>query len=112
MLADDPAFERIMECVFDVRAHETRTYLVLAEVPGSTVSELADDLDRDRSSVNRSLSALMENGLVSRERRLLDDGGYVYQYSVLPLPETKDRMHRAVEEWAETVHGRIDQIDP
>ncbi|TYT62463.1 helix-turn-helix domain-containing protein [Natrialba swarupiae] len=112
MLVERPEFERIMECVFGVQAHETRTYFQLHELPGSTVAELADELERDRSNVNRSLSTLRETNLVERERRLLDGGGYVYQYFAIPVPDAQERMHEAVDEWAETVHERIEEFGP
>lgn len=112
MLVDSPEFERIMECVFGIQPHETRTYFRLLELPGSTVAELANALERDRSNVNRSLSTLCETGLVERERRLLEGGGYVYQYFAVPVPDAQQSMHEAVDEWAETVHGRIDEFGP
>ncbi|RQH01501.1 MarR family transcriptional regulator [Natrarchaeobius oligotrophus] len=112
MLVDDPAFERIMECVFGIQSHETRTFLRLYELQGSTVSELAADLERDRSTVNRSLSTLCEKELVTRERRLLEGGGYVYQYFAVPVADVHELMHEAVDEWAETVHERIDEFQP
>jgi predicted transcriptional regulator len=107
---DDPSFEHVLSCVFGVQDHESRTYLVLLDNPGSTVAELADTLDRDRSNVNRSLSTLLEKGLAERQRRLLDPGGYVYQYTATPLPEAKEMLHEALDEWAETVHDRIDEF--
>jgi predicted transcriptional regulator len=110
MREDDPGFREVMACVFDIQDHETRTYLALLDTPGSTVAELAEDLDRDRSNVNRSLTTLLETGLVDRERRLLDPGGYVYQYTAAPLPEAKELMHEALDEWTEHVHGRIEEF--
>ena len=74
-----------------------------------TVEELAAELDRDRSNVNRSLSTLREKGLADRQRRLLDGGGHVYQYTATPLPQAKELMHATLEEWADYVHGRIDE---
>ena len=112
MLVDSPEFERILECVFGIQAHETRTYFRLLELQGSTVAELADALERDRSNVNRALSTLCEKELVERERRLLEGGGYVYQYFAVPVPDAQELMHEAVDEWAETVHGRIDEFGP
>jgi len=106
----DPAFEDVMTCVFGIQDHETRTYLALHDRPGSTVEELADALDRDRSNVNRSLSTLLEAGLVERERRLLDSGGFVYQYTAVPLPEAKELLHDALDAWSETVHDAIDEF--
>jgi predicted transcriptional regulator len=107
---DDPSFEHVLSCVFGVQDHESRTYLVLLDNPGSTVAELADTLERDRSNVNRSLSTLLEKGLAERQRRLLDPGGYVYQYTATPLPEAKELLHEALDEWAENVHERIDEF--
>ncbi|NHN46257.1 MarR family transcriptional regulator [Halostella sp. JP-L12] len=106
----EPEFRDVMTCVFDIQDHETRTYLALLDHPGSTVEELAEELDRDRSNVNRSLTTLMEKGLAERERRLLDPGGYVYQYTATPLPEAKTMLHEALDQWAEVVHDSIDSF--
>ena len=110
MLGDEPGLEEVMACVFNIQNHEARTYEALLDHPGSTVEELADELDRDRSNVNRSLSTLREKGLASRQRRLLDGGGHVYQYSPTPLPEARELMHETLDAWAEYVHGRIDEF--
>jgi len=105
---EEPTFQHVLSCVFGIQTHESRTYLTLLDNPGSTVAELAEELDRDRSNVNRSLTTLLEKGLVERERRLLDPGGYVYQYTATPLPEAKELMHRTLDEWVEQVHVAID----
>lgn len=110
LLHEDPDLREVMACVFDIQDHEMRTYLALLDNPGSTVAELAEVLDRDRSNVNRSLTTLLEMGLVDRERRLLDPGGFVYQYTATPLPEAKELMHDAFETWTERVHDHIDRF--
>lgn len=112
MDTDDADFQHVMSCVFGIQDHESRTYLVLLSRPGSTVAELADILERDRSNVNRSLSTLRDKGLVERERRLLDPGGYVYQYRPVPLPKAKQMLHEALDDWAETVHEQIEEYGP
>ena len=112
MLDDEPGFEDVLACVFRIQHHEARTYLALLEHPGSTVAELADVVDRDRSNVNRSLTTLREKDLAGRERRLLDSGGHVYQYTATPLEEARELMHGTLDEWAAYVHGRIDEFGP
>lgn len=107
---EDPSFEHVMACVFGIQEHESRTYLVLLDHPGSTVEELAGELERDRSNVNRSLTTLLEKSLAKRERRLLDPGGYVYQYTATPLPEAKNLLHDALDQWVENVHDSIDEF--
>ena len=110
MIDDEPGFTDVMACVFGVQRHEARTYLTLLENPGSTVAELADELDRDRSNVNRSLTTLRDKDLATRERRLLDSGGHVYQYTATPLSEARDLMHETLDEWTAYVHERIDEF--
>jgi predicted transcriptional regulator len=110
MLDAEPGFEEVMVCVFDIQRHETRAYRVLCDQPNSTVAELATELERDRSNVNRSLSTLREKGLAERGRRLLDGGGHVYQYTATPLPEAKKLMHETLDEWTAYVHSRIDEF--
>lgn len=110
MVDSEPGFAEVMICVFDIQRHETRTYRTLCDRPESTVAELAEELDRDRSNVNRSPSTLREKGLADRGRRLLDGGGHVYQYTATPLPEAKELMHDTLDEWTAYVHSRIDEF--
>lgn len=111
MVNEEPRLDEVMACVFGVQKHEVRTYQVLLGNPGSTVEELANALDRDRSNVNRSLSTLREKELAQRRRRLLDGGGHVYQYTATPLAEARELMHETLEQWAAAVHDRIDEFD-
>ncbi|ELZ21124.1 putative DNA binding protein [Halosimplex carlsbadense 2-9-1] len=110
MLDEEPAFEDVLACVFDIQSHEVQTYLTLRDNPRTTVAELAAELNRDRSNINRSLTTLQERGLVDRERRLLDGGGHVYQYAATPLPEARELMHETLDEWAAYVHDRIEEF--
>ncbi|WP_254536147.1 helix-turn-helix domain-containing protein [Halomarina litorea] len=110
MLDEEPQFADVLSCVFDIQRHESSTYLALLDNQGSTVAELADVVDRDRSNVNRSLATLREKGLAERQRRLLDGGGHVYQYTATELPDAKELMHETLDEWAAYVHDRIDEF--
>lgn len=110
MLVENPLFEDVMVCVFGIQARETETYLALLGAGEATVADLAADLDRDRSNVTRSLSALREKDLVERRRELLDGGGHIYQYTPTPLPEARELMHETLDAWAAYVHERIDEF--
>jgi len=93
-----PTREEVFQTVFGLGEQDVRTYDAVVEVTGATTSELGDYLDRDRSNVNRSLKRLRETGLVTRGRRLLDDGGHVYQYYVADDASEKPVAH-AVDRW-------------
>ena len=108
MTVDRISFGEVMECIFDIRQHEIDTYLALVSLPGSTVGELASHLERDRSTVSRTLTTLLEKNLAERERRIVDGGGYVFQYYAAPIEETQERMRDAVDVWVHEVHEKID----
>ncbi|MDG5757835.1 helix-turn-helix domain-containing protein [Natronococcus sp. A-GB1] len=111
MESSNPSFETVMSCVFGIEPHETRTYLALVDQPGSTIDELEGPLERDRSTINRAMATLYERGLVRRDRRLLEGGGYVYQYTAVTLPEVRAILHGALDTWTATVHDVIDEFD-
>lgn len=110
MLVENPLFEDVMVCVFGIQARETETYLALLGAGEATVADLADDLDRDRSNVTRSLSALREKDLVERRRELLDGGGHIYQYEARPLDEVQALMHDELDAWTAFVHDTVESF--
>jgi predicted transcriptional regulator len=109
-MVDPPDLETVLGAVFGLKPRETRAYLGLLEAPDASASELARDLGRDRSNVNRSLGVLRERGLAERRRVLLEEGGHVYRYTATPLPEARKRMHATLTTWAEAAHERIDEF--
>lgn len=111
MLAENPGFDEVMRCVFGIQEREVETYLALLGCETEvSAAVLAEDVDRDRSNVSRSLAALREKGVVRRHRRLLGGGGHVYCYTAEPLPDVKTRMHEALDAWTDSVHERIDDF--
>lgn len=107
MIAEDPDFGDVVRCVFGLQRHETAAYLALLETPGVSAATLAARVGRDRSNVSRSLATLRQKGLVERRREVLEGGGHVYCYHPEPLPAAKERMHDALDAWAEEVHDLI-----
>lgn len=107
---DEPELNEALACAFGIRAHDRRTYRALVRVPDSTVADLADELDRDRSNVNRSLSTLREAGLATRRRRLLDGGGHVFEYTATPPAAARELLHEAFDAWVAGVRDRIDEF--
>ncbi|WP_254830352.1 helix-turn-helix domain-containing protein [Haloglomus salinum] len=107
---DPPDLETVLSAVFGLRASESSAYLGLLRVPDSSAAEVAEELGRDRSNVNRSLRTLRERGFAERRRVLLEEGGHVYRYSPTPLPVLRERMHDALTEWTEGARDCIDEF--
>lgn len=110
MLAEEPGFAEVMRCVFGVGERETETYRALLAAGETDAADLAAELDRDRSNVARSLTALHEKGLARRRRELPEGGGQRYCYRATPPREVCERMHAELDAWTAGVHDRIDEF--
>lgn len=110
-LADvDPSLEEVLQVVFDIGVGERETYVALTAHESTSAGELAEQLDRDRSNVNRYLNNLFQKGLVTRRRRILQSGGHIYQYSARSPEEVGSLLRAGLGEWARTASNHIDEF--
>ncbi len=105
-----PSLEEVLRVVFDIGVGERETYLALAARECGSAGDLAEDLDRDRSNVNRYLNRLFQNGLVTRRRRILQSGGHLYQYSARPPDEVRALLRAGLREWLGTADDHIETL--
>lgn len=111
MLADEPDFEDLLECVFGVTEPVAEVYRHLLAQEECTAKELARTLDCDKSSVNRKLNTLREQGLVTRHRNLLSVGGFAYKYEPVSLHQVQELMHETLDEWTAFMHQQINRVE-
>lgn len=110
MVDGRPDFDDLLACVFGITEPVADVYRYLLEQPESTVTEIAQAMECDRSTVNRKLDTLREKNLVTRNRDLLSGGGITYRYTPAPIDETRERMHRTLDEWTAFMHEQIEEI--
>ncbi|MFB6268951.1 MAG: helix-turn-helix domain-containing protein [Halobacterium sp.] len=111
MLVEEPDFGDVLRCVFGLHERDVDTYLALRDHGEVSAAGLADELDRDRSTVARALTRLHEKEIATRRREIMEHGGEMYCYDAVPLPDLKARMHEELDAWADYVHGRIDGFE-
>lgn len=106
----DMGADEIMRCTLGVRTTEMEAYCSIVSGGASTVQEVADRLEKSRSTAQRLLQNLVEKGLATREERLIGLGGYQYVYRAVP----PDRMRAAIEQtlklWYERMLSELDRL--
>lgn len=70
-----------------------------------TVQEIAEDVDRNRSTVQRALQEMMDKDLLMREGRT--EKTVYYVYTTLPIGELRELTCEVVETWAEEVEQKL-----
>ncbi|ADG13860.1 transcriptional regulator, TrmB [Methanocaldococcus infernus ME] len=104
-------FDELMACVFGIKVFDVHLYFYLLKHGPFKVNELAEKLNKNRSTIQRSVQNLMNAGLVYRKQVNLKDGGYFYLYYAVPFEEVKERMKREIEGWYKKMKDWIDSIE-
>ncbi len=89
--------DNVLECFFGLNEFDVAVYKTLV---GKTLKnqELARFLNRSENAVYKSLQKLIMCGLVLREKRCVDGGGYYYVYRAVNPKQVARKMEKEVEE--------------
>lgn len=93
--------KKLLKVLYNLSSAETEVMYHLCDNE-ARASEIADELGKDRSTVQRYLSKLRTTGLVKREGKI-EDGkrGRYYIYSVPDKVEMKEKVREKMDEWEE-----------
>ncbi|MFC7227329.1 winged helix DNA-binding protein [Salinirubellus salinus] len=104
MLERDLQCENLLECFHGLSDLDRETFRVLVDADRPlTVDELAEAVDRERTTAYRSLRRLDEAGVVDREQRSGDGGSYYHVFSPADPDEVADAMQRLLNDWYATM---------
>ncbi len=84
--------------LFDLNELDLRLYRLLVNQPYRT-RVLANVIDRDRSTVHRSLQRLVSTGLCKRVCCPVDGGGRYFMYRAAPPTVVKQQVKDCIDSW-------------
>ncbi|EMA11177.1 putative transcriptional regulator [Haloarcula quadrata] len=99
-LRRDMQCEGLLECFHGLKELDKECFraLVEAEEP-LTVDELADAVDRERSTAYRAVQRLLQTGFIEKDQINYDQGGYYHVYSPTDPSQIADEMQRMLNDW-------------
>ena len=91
--------KQLLKVLYNLSSSETEVMYFLCDNE-ARASEIAEELGKDRSTVQRYLSKLRTTGLVTRES-VVEDGkrGRFYVYSVPDKEKMKEKVKNRMNEW-------------
>ena len=99
-LKQDMECEGLLECVHGLKELDKEIFRVLTESPEPlTVDEIAEEVDRERSTAYRSIQRLLQSGFVQKEQVNYDQGGYYHVFLPTDPDEIADEMQRLLNDW-------------
>lgn len=102
--------KELLKVLYNLTGSETEVLYYLCDNEAKA-SEIADELNKDRSTVQRYLSKLRTTGLLTRES-VVEEGkkGRSYVYTVPDKSKMKKEIHEKMEEWEQEKMSVLDEI--
>lgn len=100
MLRQDMQCEGLLECFHNLKQIDKNVFRLLNDADGPlTVDDIADEIDRERSTAYRSVSRLMQAGFIQKEQINYEQGGYYHVYLPRDADEIAQEMQRTLNDW-------------
>ncbi|MFB6219068.1 MAG: helix-turn-helix domain-containing protein [Halobacteriaceae archaeon] len=111
-LRGEMACEGLLECFHGLTQLDRDCYRVLVEsTEPLTIDEVADRVDRERSTAYRSIQRLLGAGLVDKEQRNYDQGGYYHVYSPTDPGDVAAEMRELLADWQAEMGQLIEEFE-
>ncbi|MHA1671290.1 MAG: helix-turn-helix domain-containing protein [Promethearchaeota archaeon] len=113
----------LFKCILGLNELESNVFSYLLKHKYVTTLELANVLEKDRSSIQRSLQNLIKSEIIKRESMSLKDftdlkgyveshnRGYLYVYSAEDLGNVRKKLTELLEQWYHSMLKTIDALD-
>ena len=99
-LKQDMECEGLLECIHGLKRLDTEIFVLLTEQSEPiTVDEVAELVDRERSTAYRSIQRLIKSGFVQKEQVNYEQGGYYHVFRPTDPDEIADDMQRMLNDW-------------
>ncbi len=103
--------DNVLECFFGLNQSDVSLYLLLLSSGEMKIEDLSKASGKAENSVYRSLQKLMLAGIVVREKRLIEGGGYYYTYRAVPAREVAKTMREMLAVWNSKILEAIDEFE-
>ncbi|WP_430503555.1 helix-turn-helix domain-containing protein [Haloparvum sp. PAK95] len=100
MLRQDMQCEGLLECFHGLKEIDKDIFRQLNESEEPlTVDEIAERVDRERSTAYRAVQRLLNAGFIQKEQVNYEQGGYYHVYRPRDADEIADEMQRTLNDW-------------
>lgn len=106
-LERDLECEGLLECLYELNDLDRECFVLLSEADERlTIDEIAERVDRERSTAYRSVQRLLDAGLVQKEQINYEQGGYYHVYTITAPDSVANTMQEQLNDW----YAQIDYL--
>ena len=100
-----------LECFFNLNRLEVDVYNTLARKGPATNKQLAEMMDRDRSTVYRALHNLVSSGLCFTKPETRERGGYYSVFVPVSPKAVKEEVKDRLDDWYKKIEESLKGFD-
>lgn len=100
----------VIQCIYELNALDLEIYNKLKKHKEARPQTLAVKLNKERSTIYRSLQKLTCAGLISKNTNILPKGGQYHIYKIKDEEQTKKQLKSMIDEWYKKMKNTIDKI--
>lgn len=100
----------VIQCIFDLNKLDLDVYRELKKIKESRAQVLAKKLNKERSTVYRSLQKLTNSGICIKKTNIIDSGGYYHSYIINDAKEIKENLENCIEQWYKKMKNTIKKL--
>jgi predicted transcriptional regulator len=101
----------LLRCMYNLSDLDLEAMRLLLKEGPMKAEDLADRLEKDRSTMYRALQKMVSCQIVEKETRSLERGGYFHVYAVAPRDVLLGRLNHCVEDWYGRMKSLISNFD-
>ena len=99
-LSQDMECEGLLECMHGLKTLDKEVFMTLSSADDPlTVDEIADRVDRERSTAYRAVQRLLSSGFITKEQVNYEQGGYYHVYKPTDPDVIAEDMQRLLNDW-------------
>jgi predicted transcriptional regulator len=110
-LRRDMECEGLLECFHGLKRLDKEVFRTLVDSGELTVDEIADAVDRERSTAYRAVQRLLQSGFIQKKQVNYDQGGYYHVYRPTDPSDIADDMQRLLNDWYAKMGRLIEEFE-
>jgi predicted transcriptional regulator len=101
----------VLQCIFDLNQHDIAILNILKENGELRVQKLANQLNKDRSTIYRSLQKLTSCGICNKKTHHLPKGGHYHTYECTDIEHVRKKMKSCINQWYENMQDTLTKLE-
>lgn len=89
----------VIQSIFELNTLDLEVYKILKETGELRADALTKRMDRERSTIYRSLQKLTSCGLCTKTTKTIETGGYYHTYSCNDVKLIREKIESCIDEW-------------